>query len=596
LAALDALDTDIARTRRDHGLHAGFDLLSLLAPAIPSLNAPRPAPKLGAGGWRPVIAFARSWSEKQQARLRQLEERLRELGEKRSELATRAQRLGAERRHGGWQVTGTVTGSGRATLELTYMVAGARWYPSYDVLLDPSTQKVQVGFAGLVSQETGEDWNEALLTLSTAVPATTTAFPKLFTWKVGERDRFIPKPRAPAEPVPPPPPSVPLAREAGDDVGQLRHQLLARAAAAPTTGGEEQRARNRRAQQKQDILRRQARRDTDADAEAEDSGVEGGVESGVFGGAVGGVVGSPAPAAPPMPMARPMPPSAPSSAAAEPPPTMLNESADVEVDALESVAVGKISGLSSGRMRGGAANSVGGTPAGPMLAIGIAPPPGYAPPPVSADLPAALAGGYDLTYKAAGPETVASGKGARRVALFSRSFPVKVERRVFPDLQPEAAYLVAELANPTGQPLPGGEAKLFVGADPAGVARLATVAPGESFTLPLGLDRGIKPVRNVKVVTTQTGLISKDEINEYGVTVELTNPTPTPMRLRLVDQLPVTDDKDVEIKLVRTSPALSQHDNVMGKLEWQLTVPATSKTTVSFVYTLKRPKGYQLRQ
>ena len=232
LAALEALDTEIARTRRDHGLHAGFDLLPLLDPAIPSLNAPRPAPKLGAGGWRPVIAFARSWSEKQQARVRQLEERLRELGEKRTELATRAQRLGAERRRGGWQVSGTVTGSGRATLELTYMVAGARWYPSYDVLLDPSTQKVQVGFAGLVSQETGEDWNEALLTLSTAVPATTTAFPKLFTWKVGERERFIPKPRAPAEPMPPA-----AAGGAAGARGGRRRGPAAPAAARPGGGG-----------------------------------------------------------------------------------------------------------------------------------------------------------------------------------------------------------------------------------------------------------------------------------------------------------------------------------------------------------------------
>jgi hypothetical protein len=106
-------------------------------------------------------------------------------------------------------------------------------------------------------------------------------------------------------------------------------------------------------------------------------------------------------------------------------------------------------------------------PAGPMLAIGIARRPATPRRPCRRISPAALAGGYDLIYKAAGPETVASGKGARRVALFSRSFPVKVERRVFPDLQPEAAYLVAELANPTGQPLPGGEAKLFVGADPA---------------------------------------------------------------------------------------------------------------------------------
>jgi uncharacterized protein (TIGR02231 family) len=232
----------------------------------------------------------------------------------------------------------------------------------------------------------------------------------------------------------------------------------------------------------------------------------------------------------------------------------------------------------------------------PALAIGIGPPAGYQPPYVSSDLPAALAGGYDLTYKAAAPDTVASGKGARRVALFSRSFPVSVERRVFPDLESGAAFLVAELKNPTGQPLPGGQAKLFVGADPAGVAQLSTVAAGETFTLPLGLDRGIKPIRNVKVVTTESGLISKQETNEYTVSIEVTNPTRSPMRLRVVDQVPVTDDKDVEITLRRTSPAVSERDQVTGKLEWRLTVPATAKTTLSFVYTLKRPKGYQLRQ
>ncbi|HXU81519.1 MAG TPA: DUF4139 domain-containing protein, partial [Polyangia bacterium] len=232
----------------------------------------------------------------------------------------------------------------------------------------------------------------------------------------------------------------------------------------------------------------------------------------------------------------------------------------------------------------------------PVATIGIAPPPGYRPPVLPADLPASLAGGYDLTYKAAAPETIRSGQGARRVALFGRSFPVSVERRVFPDLSPEAAFLVAELQNPTGQPLPGGQAKLFVGTDPAGVAQLKTVAPGETFTLPLGLDRSIKPIRNVRVVTSVSGLISKDETSEYTVTIEVANPGRQPLRLRVVDQLPVTDDKDLEVKLVRTSPALSARDPNSGKLEWQLTVPPSVKSTVSFVYTLKRPKGYLLHQ
>jgi uncharacterized protein (TIGR02231 family) len=150
--------------------------------------------------------------------------------------------------------------------------------------------------------------------------------------------------------------------------------------------------------------------------------------------------------------------------------------------------------------------------------------------------------------------------------------------------------------NPTGQPLPGGQARLFVGADPAGVAQLKTVAAGETFTLPLGLDRSIKPIRNVKVVTTESGMISKDETSEYSVTIEVANPGRAPLRLRVVDQVPVTDDKDLEIKLVRTSPGVSARDQNTGKLEWQVTVPASGKALVSFVYTLKRPKGYRLHQ
>jgi hypothetical protein len=588
LAALEAVDGEIVRARRDRSLHAGFDLMHLIAPAVPGLNAPRAAGKLNAAGWGRVTAFSRAWTEKQQARVRDLDERLRELGRKRAELAQRARRLGAERRRGGWRVSATVVGNGKAALDLSYMVSGARWYPSYDILLDPASQQVQVAFAGLVSQETGEDWEQALLTLSTAVPATTSAFPRVFTWKIGERERFIPKPRAHAEPVPPPPPAPPLARDRTDEVAVLRQRLAARATAAPEDGDHDAKARAARDALKQEIRRQQAAAEPRPEEE-DDSGIEGGVEGGVAGGVLGGTVagtaagavGAPVPA-PPAPAPAASPPYAPRAVASV-------ESDEVLDLAVESEVVSKPAKSASLQRTPGAS-------AAPTVAIGIGPPPGYQPPVVSADLPAALAGGYDLTYKAAAPDTVASGKGARRVALFSRSFPVSVERRVFPDLQPEAAFLVAELKNPTGVPLPGGQAKLFVGSDPAGVARLATVAAGESFTLPLGLDRGIKPVRNVKVVTSVSGLISKQEKNEYTVTIEIANPTRAPMRLRVVDQVPVTDDKDVTIQLLRTTPAVSERDQVSGKLEWRLTVPAAAKAAVSFVYTLERPKGYQLRQ
>ncbi len=92
-------------------------------------------------------------------------------------------------------------------LELTYLVDGARWQPSYDLRLVDDA--VTVTWFGLVSQDTGEDWPECVLQLSTARPAAATGVPELSPWYL---DRVRPLPRAamPAAsfggpPVPAPP-------------------------------------------------------------------------------------------------------------------------------------------------------------------------------------------------------------------------------------------------------------------------------------------------------------------------------------------------------------------------------------------------------
>ncbi|MGW4499692.1 DUF4139 domain-containing protein [Micromonospora sp. NPDC004336] len=76
-------------------------------------------------------------------------------------------------------------------LELSYLVDGARWQPSYDVRLVDDT--VTVTWFGLVSQDTGEDWPECPLELSTARPATATGVPELTPWYL-DRVRPVPPP------------------------------------------------------------------------------------------------------------------------------------------------------------------------------------------------------------------------------------------------------------------------------------------------------------------------------------------------------------------------------------------------------------------
>jgi hypothetical protein len=250
----------------------------------------------------------------------------------------------------------------------------------------------------------------------------------------------------------------------------------------------------------------------------------------------------------------------------------------------------EVSGVATGYAMG----SLGGKAAVATASYSLSPPPSWRPPNFGPDSPVTLANGYDLAFAALQKESVPSAAGARRIALWSSKWPVTVERKLYPALTTDA-FLVAELKNPSQQVLPGGPAQLYVGADPAGTARLKLVSPGESFTLPLGIDRALKPVRNVQLVEATTGVISKDEVGTYTVTIELANPYKAPVAVRVFDQLPVTELKELESKLIDSKPTATV-DAKKGSLEWRATIGAGQKSIFTFTYTLKRPRGWKLNQ
>jgi uncharacterized protein (TIGR02231 family) len=71
-----------------------------------------------------------------------------------------------------------------APLEVTYNVNGATWEPSYRAGADLKNKKVTLEVFGSVSQNSGEDWNNATLSLSTARPDLGTDVPVLNPWYI----------------------------------------------------------------------------------------------------------------------------------------------------------------------------------------------------------------------------------------------------------------------------------------------------------------------------------------------------------------------------------------------------------------------------
>jgi len=96
--------------------------------------------------------------------------RLRELSRKREELLRKQSFLGAAARRSEYRADVQVncpTGQ-QARVELSYLVGGAAWQPSYEARADETQKAVELSTYATVSQSTGENWSQARLTLSTA--------------------------------------------------------------------------------------------------------------------------------------------------------------------------------------------------------------------------------------------------------------------------------------------------------------------------------------------------------------------------------------------------------------------------------------------
>jgi uncharacterized protein (TIGR02231 family) len=73
---------------------------------------------------------------------------------------------------------------GELTLELSYVVNNASWYPVYDLRVDSTSKKVNITYHAVVKQTAGENWQDVSLKISTAKPQIGGRHPELTPWRL----------------------------------------------------------------------------------------------------------------------------------------------------------------------------------------------------------------------------------------------------------------------------------------------------------------------------------------------------------------------------------------------------------------------------
>lgn len=207
------------------------------------------------------------------------------------------------------------------------------------------------------------------------------------------------------------------------------------------------------------------------------------------------------------------------------------------------------------------------------------------------DVAALQSADFIAEYQVAGKVTVAANNSRQRFVLAEQQFPVSLSLRAVPRLDPHA-YLYATLSYAGKAPLLPGEWRLSRNGAYIGSRVDPLLRPGAERLLAFGVDDAVTlSYDQLADEKGESGLISKDSTLErrYRVTAESGHSKAVP--LTLLDQLPVAQNEQIRVELLKESKAPSQTDvdDQKGVLAWELELKPGSKAQLDFGYRISYP-------
>jgi hypothetical protein len=201
-------------------------------------------------------------------------------------------------------------------------------------------------------------------------------------------------------------------------------------------------------------------------------------------------------------------------------------------------------------------------------------------------------GMFDHRYDAAGLVDVLSNAQPQRVSLQTAETGCTPVLRTVPRADARA-YREVELPNPFQAPLLAGPVDVFVEGALLRTSDLAAVDRGGLMKFGLGLEERVRVARNARVEESTRGLLGGSTHLVHHIHIEVTSNLGHPIRLTVLDRVPVTDDKEVEVKLLGCEPQAARYEQldvghpVRGGLRWVLELPHGQKRDLRFSYSVE---------
>lgn len=510
-----------------------------------------------------------------------------------------------------------------ARMELTYAVPAARWWPVYTLRLSNGGATGAWGFDAMVAQRSCEDWSAARMSFSSGDLHTRAQLPELSSLRLSRsQERKRPVYRAP-------PPGIDLMFSA---YLELHVQAFRSSGPAPAAAPTD--PMRGKAVHLEDAVTRIYQGAGEFDEHEADTGVMREVSAPSFEG-LAPLIGAPPTTGaprdrrlPPSPAAMPMPSM--SQAFAAPPGAAMPQAKSRGGSPLQAfgAAFGSAGGGGPPMLDEGAVAFVG-PPAPPepevvpqerwlahdalllcdaddpvsrgrlvnredtevsALAVKLTHELQRAWPSTLKD-PKSTRGMFDVRYEAQGTGDVPSDGRLHRVRVGEESCTAKLLLSTTPLVDPRV-YREAELKNPFALPLLGGSVDVYLDGSLLTTTSVDRVPRGGVLAIGMGVDDRFKVARNVRTTEESQGLLGGGLAVTHIVEIDVASTVGEVQSVQVFERVPVTDDKALEVKVLRAEPPPEDYDQrarsapLRGGKRFVLSVPKGGKARAELAYRL----------
>jgi uncharacterized protein (TIGR02231 family) len=174
-----------------------------------------------------------------------------------------------------------------------------------------------------------------------------------------------------------------------------------------------------------------------------------------------------------------------------------------------------------------------------------------------------------------------------RTTIFNEDYPCRAEYTALPRVA-NVAYLQATITNPlTGVTLLPGKVNVFLDNTFIGTTQLDNISPGQEFKLNLGTDESLVIQRDLVDRQVENKSSGNQRRSSYAYRLMITNSRQCEVRLKLTEQLPLSRNEQVKVRLTLSNPEIQVGE--MGMLEWSIALPPLSKQELYYQFAIEHP-------